>query len=235
MGWYVIFVLAVLILSRTDRAGRTEPQYERFKWVAVALVAINTLVVCLVLPVDRFSVPLQPLVVIVVAQELCVLLERKGGARLRLGALLALLILGGCGFGYDVTRTPKNKTNPVCQRLRAILKPNDVVASDHSYSIALLNDVLAIRLPHHPAELLEISERYVRVDYVVLSPRMLEVKAEERPASYYKSYKEYPEFVESAEFLEKFQLAEELPAGWRLYKNRAPKIPGPPAAAGKRE
>ncbi|MGD0088466.1 MAG: hypothetical protein ABSE73_00970 [Planctomycetota bacterium] len=227
VGQCLLFVLAVIVLSRMLKHRQASPQYERFKWVIVALVAANVLVVSLVGTQVRYAIPLQPLLVIVVVQELFVVLERRCGVLARRFALFVLLAAGGACFAANIVHAPKSKSGQACKRLSEIVEAKSVVASDVSYKTALFCDVLSVRLPHHPAELLEIAERYLPIDYVVLSPRMLMVKPDtERSGEYYRSYREYAAFAKSDEFLRSFQLFEELPEGWLLYKRRPPSDEG---------
>src|SRR5205823_2949194 len=142
--------------------------YTRFKWFIVTLVAINTFIVCLIISVDRFNFPLQPLLAVVVVQELLTIAQFKGLQRFGKCALVALAMLGGTFIALNARQRYPQTTAAMCERLRQIVNPRNVIAADVSYKTALLNNVLSIRLPHYPEELIEISDKYIPIDYVIL-------------------------------------------------------------------
>ncbi|MEJ2353834.1 MAG: hypothetical protein P8Y03_29000, partial [Anaerolineales bacterium] len=96
-----------------------------------------------------------------------------------------------------------------------------VIAADISEQISLFSSRRTLRLPADPAELLEIDRDYLPVDYVLLSRDLLARNpAGDEESGYHETYEDYLNFVDSAAFLDVYQMGEKLPNGAMLFRKR---------------
>ena len=99
-----------------------------------------------------------------------------------------------------------------------ITGPDTLVASDVAYKVALYAGCRALRLPAYPENLLEINDRFIPVDYILLSPRVFTPKSPNQP-SLYETYADYLDFVKSEKFKEEFKFVKILPDRSALFES----------------
>jgi 4-amino-4-deoxy-L-arabinose transferase-like glycosyltransferase len=220
-GSHVYLAIALIILERIRRRGDIATGYARFRLVVLVLLVVNTLVVVSVLPIDRLYYPLFPLIIIPVVRDASTYWQQAiTGRYTRHSVAFVLIIAGSYCIARNAVERPRTEIDMrVFQRLNQMVDRDRVIASDISYKTALLSDVLSIRLPGNPRELLEIDTKYMPIDYVVLSPRIPESNEKIVPEpSVHETYAAYRRFVRSKEFLDRFEFVEELPGRHLLYK-----------------
>ncbi len=159
-------MVAIVVATRVFKQRNTSPEYERFKWITVVMCAANVAILSLVQSDERFGYPLQPLLIIVLIQELFVILESNVGIRGRRIAVAAIVIFSAFYYLKIITLKYKPRSDAAFTRFGEIAKPKSLVISDSAYATAFLNDVVSVRLPHYPEDTLEISEKYLPIDYV---------------------------------------------------------------------
>ncbi len=114
---------------------------------------------------------------------------------------------------------------PYYRELSSLVDEDQVVASDNSHMVSLYAQRHAIRLPIIPADLLEINEKYIPIDYVIFSDLSLYRKKNpmEKP-SIYGDYTVYRDFINAPEFKSHFQLRSRQPGVFTIYE-RNPSYP----------
>jgi len=93
-----------------------------------------------------------------------------------------------------------------------------LIASDISERISAMTERRTLRLPSNPAELLEINQNYLPVDYVLLSKDLVRGDlSDPDEQGYHETYDNYVHFVTTPEFLEVYDYEGRLPNGAELY------------------
>lgn len=225
-GLYLLplFILAFL---RRQQGGR---RVASFKWVVLALLVCNFLVVGLVLPLGRMFSAFRSPVILIALWQLDELAGMFGGKRfggIARNVLFGLVLLAGCvRLGHTIREHHRRPLrNPALfasvRELAGSIEEGSVVASDESFLFALLAERRSVRLPDDPADLLEIDERYLPIDYVFLSRRVTSArKAEAERTQIYSSYAAYNSFIESQAFKSRYELVRWLPERGALYRRR---------------
>jgi hypothetical protein len=133
--------------------------------------------------------------------------------------LAGTLRIGQISARYAERPSPDPLESQTYEILAESIDPGSVVASDISQRITLYDDLLTVRLPIAPAELLEISRDYLSIDYVVFSAKI--VDADPRTHSnMFGDYTGYLAFMHSKKFLDEFEFVRGLPNGAVLYRSR---------------
>ena len=103
------------------------------------------------------------------------------------------------------------------QVIKKVAAKNAIVASNMPTKIAVYVGCHVLKLPGFPTDLLEINDRYLPIDYVLITSDLLgPIRAE--GSSVAELYAGYVDFVKSEEFLKAFRFARELPDGSVLFE-----------------
>jgi hypothetical protein len=104
-------------------------------------------------------------------------------------------------------------------QIMRIVPPEDLIAADISERISFYTGRRTLRLPSDPAELLEIDQKYLPVDYVLISKGLDQGDSgDPSEPGYHETYQDYDQFVVSLEFLDRFTLKRRLANGSILYQ-----------------
>jgi hypothetical protein len=221
---YIIFPLFFLVgLVRRDKHASN--RYRYFKWFSAILIVITFLVISLTVYSVRSYMMFRPLILIVSINEIVRLFDRYLRPQaLRAAGVGILIMLGFVQLGLGVIA---HKNSPPAQsefdvRTYSILvdktDEDTLIASDISERISAYTERRTLRLPSDPAELLEINQGYLPIDYLLLSKDLVrgELSDQDEPG-YHETYDQYVAFVATAEFLEVFAYEDQLPNGAVLY------------------
>ena len=227
-----IALLVLLYLGRvvSRRLRDEDSQYTRFKCGTLVLAALTFLVVCVAFHEPDFYHPLRPFILVLICTECWNLLSSPralGKSRLAKVVALTLAVLAATGGVFATTRTEAIARNRVAaatdveqetyEQLATIVAPDAVVVASTSPRVALYADRRSIRLPHDPAQLLEIADRYVDYEYILLTRSRGLTAADEWA---YAASPEYAEFLRSSAFRARFRQIARLPNGGVLFQKR---------------
>jgi hypothetical protein len=218
-------VLAFVALSVSRRLGAA---FLTFAWASAAVFALNFASVAPAYMNPRFHLPIRPFLYVMAACGIVGVLDwlaRSERSRevLRVAAVgLAVVALGSHMMGVAAAPSPVSQ-DPNATLLRLVVEssaPDELVASDASHLIALDANRRSLRLPTDPRELLEIHDRYVDIDVVVLSERIM------APRGRSLRYRPYRRFVTDPRFQARFELAGPPTDHVYVYRRRADPDPG---------
>jgi hypothetical protein len=223
-----LFIWLALVCSRIISDARRTTEFILFRNSLLVLILVNFVTVALVLLYDRFFEFLYPLVILAGVQEGGSLLQLIVPPRARQGLLAGatvILLAAGILRARDISLNYRDSEPADAAESRSFqilaerIEPGSVVASDFSHKITVYDDLLTVRLPVKPPELLEISHDFLPIDYVVFSAGI--AAADPRThSSMFGNYTGYQAFMRSAAFLDEFEFVEELPNGAILYRRR---------------
>lgn len=234
-GIYIPFIF-FFFLSLFRRTAKTEELYRLLKWCCLMLLLGGFLMNCMANHWPRYYVPFRPLILAVGMCELVSCLRRLGSAKVRsiVSAVgISLLAVIGVYQYYAVYMAHQeapdlNKTWPVLREedrkayelVKELTSNKAVIASDISPEVCFVTERRSLRLPQNPKELLEIHDRYIRIDYILIGRQINTWRLN------YGSYKTYPDFLSSPQFLDRYEIEKDLPNGAVLYKLRTQKSEG---------
>ena len=221
---YIIFPLLFLVgLVRPEKDASN--QYRYFKWFSAILIVITFLVISLTVYSVRSYMMFRPLILIVSINEIVRLFDRYLRPQaLRTAGVGILIMLGLLQLGSGVIA---HKNNPPAQSefdvmtYKILVEKTDedtLIASDISERISAYTERRTLRLPSDPAELLEINQDFLQVDYLLLSKDLVrgELSDQDDPG-YHETYDQYVAYVTTPEFLEVFVYEDRLPNGAELF------------------
>jgi 4-amino-4-deoxy-L-arabinose transferase-like glycosyltransferase len=226
---YAVVVGIAILLSFLP--GRTDGTYGRdyalFKWGTLAIIVVNFLIVSFAFSKERFFLAFHPLISIIGFKEVCRIPQRFGLNRIPyFRTALALILLGGCVFyllrtvqGFIPSRSAQSRKadQRICDALSNITGKKSVIASDVSFKLTLYNGNPTVRLPAFPEQLLEINNKYITIDYVLLSAPIVQTKPLGEAPSLFEKYSSYGNFINTRAFTEMYQCVARLPDGSTLY------------------
>jgi hypothetical protein len=177
-----------------------------------------------------FSAFRSPVILIALWQldELARMFDVKRFGGIVRNVLFGLVLLAGCvRLGHTIREhhhRPRRSPAALFASVRKLaesIEEDAVVASAESFMFALLAERRSVRLPDDPADLLEIDERYLPIDYVFLSRRVMSGR---KPVSerkqVYSSYEAYISFIKTQAFKSRYELVRRLPERGGLYRRR---------------
>jgi 4-amino-4-deoxy-L-arabinose transferase-like glycosyltransferase len=222
---FILFPLFAIV-SLFRGSDSTNKRYNLFKWSVAVLILGTFLLISLTVYSVRSYVMFRPLILILGANEILLIMDRFiSSTTVRSLGVAALVLLSVWQFSSDVIshRSSASVQSSFDQKTYAFLKqntkPGAVIAADISEQISLFSSRRTLRLPADPAELLEIDRDYLPVDYVLLSRDLLARNpAGDEEGGYHETYEGYLNFVDSAAFLDIYQMGEKLPNGAMLFK-----------------
>ena len=221
---YIIFPLFFIVgLVRRDEDASY--QYRIFKWFTAILIVSTFFVISLTVYSVRSFMMFRPLILIVSINEIVRLIDQYLQSQaLRSAGVTILILLGLLQLGSGVFA--HNSSSPVqsefdLKAYELLMDQSDeetLIASDISERISAFIERRTLRLPSNPAELLEINQTYLPVDYLLLSKDLVrgDLSNKDEPG-YHETYDDYSSFVTSPEFLEVFAYERTLPNGAVLY------------------
>lgn len=227
---YVPFVLFFFI-SMFRRKGKNGMQYRSFKWACAAFLLANFAVCAVANHLERYYMPLRALIILVGMNEILDLARgsEPGPRRRALGTAVTaiLLIIGACQY-YTSTalhnRDPDlNQTWPMVSNLdvdayatvKQAVPESALIATDLAYEVALFADRRALWIMEDPAELLDIDENHIAIDAVLIGRRVFTWRAKIMD-----QHTDYPAFLKTPEFLDRYELKNELDNGAELFVKR---------------
>ncbi len=217
-----VIILASMLVPGVGRSR----EYALFKRFLFGLILANFLTVGIVLFYNRFFEFLYPLILVAALQELVFIVDRFAPARARQaavsGVLGALMLAGTLRIAQISARyAERPAADPLESQTYEILAesidPGSVVASDISQRITLYDELLTVRLPTAPSELLEISHDYLPIDYIVFSSKIMNADPSTH-TSMFGNYTAYLAFMQSKRFLAEYEFIQQLPNGAALYR-----------------
>jgi len=224
-GVFPFFFFTVLSLFR--REGPGQKHVTLWKWFVMAMVVCNILVAGLVVLLPRYFIMFHPLVILLGAREVMLLLGALPGraeAWFRIIVVIGMLSIGVFQFTESAQKAMR-KYRPHPQRMAALAQikqmtqPGTLIASDRSYDTVVYTDRRSLRLPEDPEQLLEIDEKYLAVDYVHLSAKVLKggPHLKDQP-SRHATFWQYPQYITATPFTSKYKLMARLVDGGVLFK-----------------
>jgi hypothetical protein len=229
-GAAAVAVVVLLASFAWRRSG--PPAADALRLGALLFLAANFAALCITFHTERFYAVPRVLLVVAAVCELALAAERGTATptRRRLVAacaatlaLLAVARYAGLAREY-AERAPRPSAAPEPRAwalLARDLPPGAIVASDQSERVALHAGRRSVRIPLDPAQLLELDERYLRIDYVVLGPAIegLGTPRQRVPIAYRK-YRAWAGFTRSPAFERRFRRERRLPNGLVVYARR---------------
>ncbi len=194
----------------------------RLASLITSILALNFFTVSLAFPLDRFFLPTRPLLCLMAAGCLATLIRlitahspwvRRGVAALALGALAIP------AFQAVARHQESPRRVASLEGVLEVCEPGSVIASDLSHRIALETPHRALRLPANPEELLEIDQEYLRLDYVLLSAKLM-TGAKTKKEAHFNAFETYRKFVRSSEFRSRYEEVPDLPGNTTLFRRR---------------
>lgn len=228
-----LFLAVILLASILTEKAAPSHQYRRFKWGTMLMVVINFLIVSLVFHAERFYEELYPLLILLFVYEILLVADLLSARRMRYAraGATAIIVLATFVALVSTLRSIKTKEEPEVainrqsfESLARYLSPEAITASDISYKVALNTGTRSIRLPSNPNELFDISDKFMHLDYVLISKGVVAWSGEEQKPSLFETYTQYNQFLNTDEFRGRFQFVAQLPDGSQLYKNRQSKL-----------
>ncbi len=206
---FPVFGLALALGRRWPLDRRLFLTFER---TVLVLLLANFFLVSLIYHRQRYYDTMIPLLIIVLVQRVGWMLGRirpAAGHRASRAVFVLLLILAG---GRLFATLAEHRSFPGAvdadlrsyEILRDLIGEGSVVISDLSAEVVLYNGNRTVRLPAHPEQILEIDAGYLPLDNVLISQRFL------RPR--------YRSFIESEDFLSRFELEARLPNEALLFR-----------------
>jgi 4-amino-4-deoxy-L-arabinose transferase-like glycosyltransferase len=226
-GMYLIFPL-FLIVGLVRRDEHDSVQYRNFKWLTAILIVSTFLVISLTVYSVRSFMMFRPMILIISINEILRLFDQYLRSQtLRTAGFVTLIMLGLLQLGWGVRA--HNNSPPALSEfdLKAYkiladqTNEETLIASDISERISAHIERRTLRLPSNPAELLEINQSYLPVDYLLLSKDLVRGDlSNQDEQGYHETYDAYVNFVTSPEFLEVFTFEGRLPNGAVLYMRK---------------
>lgn len=223
-GFVLITVFLLSFLSRLTKIY-IERDYALFKWGILVVIYVNFLVISFAFLNERFLILYHPFILIIGFQEIFTLSTKPGFTGTK--TVLVLIFLAACifyslntlqGFISVHSKQSSNIEQSKFKTLSEITGQNSVIASDLSYEISLYNENPTIRLPAFPEQLLEINNKFITIDYVLLSASIAQFDMVDEPPSLFETYSSYGHFINTQAFTETYQLVTKLSDGSILYK-----------------
>jgi hypothetical protein len=234
-AWHSLLAVALALALpfglRGPRRLRLEPAAAGHATFALGMVVLGIVAVSLSFPVERFGYPLRPLVLTASVALASSWLELSRASRPSRGA--AMLVVGLLAASVPGARTLLGAESPLgaadershasLERLAELTGESALIASDVSYAVALHARRRTLRLPAEPADLFTLSERVLPVPFVYLSANIpMSGQRTKLPRGLFVKYPHYGAFARGEAFLARYELAEVLPDGSRLYVARSP-------------
>ncbi|MCJ7660615.1 MAG: glycosyltransferase family 39 protein [Anaerolineales bacterium] len=223
-GMYIIFPLFFFVgLIRRDEAA-SDP-YKNFKWFSAILIICTFLVISLTVYSVRSYMMFRPMILIISVNEIVRLLDHYLRSQaFRIAGVVTLILLGLLQLGSEVlahNSSPPVQSDFDLRTYKILMDKTDeemLIASDISERISALIERRTLRLPSNPAELLEINQTYLPVDYLLLSKDLVRGDLSNRDESgYHETYDDYVTFVTTQDFLQIYAFDERLPNGAELF------------------
>ena len=219
----LFFFGALLGLDRSSQS-----RYKLFKWAVLILLFCNFVVCGMVFHCARFYVIFRPLIFVVAINAMFCLLKginAHGYPRALKPAGIGLLVLLGLFKLYCVVSehkaVPERGRGDLAfyESLAGSIGEDCVIASDISYKVSLYAGRRSVRLPADPNDLLEIDNKYLPIDYVLLSHRIVSPPTDmTNTSAAIRRYRRYAEFATSQNFRNKYQIAARQPLGILFVK-----------------
>ena len=212
-------VLGLIFILFHDR-NHELIRFRRFLVGTLLLVIVNFCISSLVSRDPRFYVELNPVIIIAGVQSMVLMISvlgKRNGQRVGTGlymlaiSICAIFLIIRIGTHQFISSLDKESYRFFATSVAG----KGTVASDDSSKIALYAGMQSIRLPSNPSELFEISERYIPIDYVILSARL--IRQSESTANQVREFGRYVPFRTSSEFLTRYTFVGVLPNGAELY------------------
>ena len=227
-GLHPVLLLFFLASIIAWQRGYSE-QHQILLWITISLLMATFLLVCLTVFSARYYLPFHPVIILLGIAWLFKLLDRLTLATTGQWVILVGMILIASLQFFHAVQMHKNSPpdqsdfdqEAYAQVLRTV--PADaLIATDISERTSFFTGRRTLRLPSDPAELLEIDQIYLQVDFVLIS-KGLNQGGTGDPAEpgYHETYTAYIPFVDSPEFLERFTLKRRLANGATLYQRVA--------------
>ncbi len=226
-GMYLIFPLFFLmgLVRRDDKAP---DGYRHFKWFTAILIVSTFLVISLTVYSVRSYIMFRPMILIIGINEIIWLFDqflrtqtlRAAGIAILIG--LGLFQLGSVVIAHNNSLPAQSEFDLKTYKiLMDETNEEALIASDISERISAMTERRTLRLPSNPAELLQINQNYLPVDYVLLSKDLVRGDlSDPDEQGYHETYDNYVHFVTTPEFLEVYDYEGRLPNGAELYKSR---------------
>ena len=225
-----LFLLVFFILAIFDRGKTSREARPNFRWSVLILILATFLMISLTVYSVRSYLMFRPLIYLVALREIDSLFLRMTRKETIVPLGMSLFVAAAIVILSASVNNHRNVTSPESifdERTYRILNreidEDTVIASDISEKISLYLDVRTIRLPSNPIELIEINDRYLPLNFVLISKELLSgSSADESETGYHEIYQDYIEFVNSPAFLQAFEFERPLPNGSVLYKRINP-------------
>jgi hypothetical protein len=205
------------IVSFFYRRNELEPQFRLFQWTCLVLILVNFFVVSFVENEVRFYTAFRPIIVLIGTATIMKIVSNVKTKSYRIGAtlLVGLVAVAFLNFSLRVLHKDANslETSIMEHRiddiyaLRNFTEPDSVIASNTSFAVSLYAERRSLRLPTNPLELLEINDKYLRVQYIFLTQDL-------------QRYQPYQEFTKSNLFLDHYESIKTFQNGGILFKTK---------------
>ena len=210
--------LLFFLMSFFHKDNVRNQHWEVLKWGSAIIILANFLVLGLGRHEPRFYIICRPFVLIVGLVSFVGIISSmlKQKRMVLKGLTICLFIFGFVQFSLSAVtyrHMPSNYSVDIeSYTMVAESAPAEsIIASDASYKVSLHATRRALRLPTNPKELLEINEKYISVDFVLLTGCSVVPGSEEGHSTYCR-------FVSTPEFLSVFKLIKQLPNGALFFK-----------------
>jgi 4-amino-4-deoxy-L-arabinose transferase-like glycosyltransferase len=225
MQWpfLLIFVIGLAIPSPIKSR-----EWAVFKSITLVLLMLNLLMVSLTLSDRRFFTMFRPLIILIAVYTVANLIS-KLSERYR-GTLAAMIVILIAAVGiYDFTSqlvfyrglNDSLDHRKSYEALTELSSPTDIFASDGSRHISFVSDRRAVRLPGDPEQLIELHDKFLNFDYVLLTTRVLRDRTSDMHRSRgFESFTSYRDFIKTPKFRRRFDFVTRLPNNAMLFKKR---------------
>jgi 4-amino-4-deoxy-L-arabinose transferase-like glycosyltransferase len=225
-----LFLLLFFFITLVNRQVPFHRDFKDLKWSTLVLILSSFLVISLTVYSVRSYLMFRPLIFLVSIGGIELLLQRFSRStqllRLSMGLLTGLAVFQ-LGAAITAHQHLAARESAFDRKAYEILKNElhitrkTVIASDISERISSNVGSRTLRLPSNPAELLEIDQNYLPVDYVLLSKELLaDSLAVEGETNYHETYGDYINFIDSPDFRQAFPDERRLPNGSLLFKSK---------------
>lgn len=202
------------------------PVGRRFAILLAGMVFFNYLLLASHIHLARYYLMLAPFFVLagmLVVEKAAAL---AGSHRQKLLMVITALVLVIAGIRYDRIMRPQGPLVltradiEAMAQLAELTEPDAVIASVWSWQIPLLANRRAVRMPADPAELFEIDDRYLRIDYVTAIPPVPVVVPDNGRNEVQETYEDVESFYDSEAFLARYEPLTVLANGDRVWRRR---------------